>query len=90
MPHAISVSDLWRMTPEEQRRALLSLFEESRFQRGAALAVVDARLRMFEERYEIPSSLLSEALRSGRYPETAEVAEWLMWIGLRSRLAGQT
>ena len=53
--------------PAELRLAAISL------ERRLALKV-----RAFEERYELPSAELRQALRTGAIRETAEVAEWVV------------
>lgn len=54
-------------SPAELRLAAVSL------ERRLALKV-----RAFEERYELPSADLQQALRTGAIRETAEVAEWVV------------
>ena len=51
------------------------------------LAELDARLQMFEQRYELPSGHLPEALLAERLHDTADVSAWLFWAELRSELA---
>jgi len=50
------------------------------------LLALDARIRAFESRYELPTPNLQAALEAGRIPETAEICEWLFLASLRSRL----
>jgi len=40
------------------------------------------RVKRFELRYETPTSTMSEYVRAGKYPETAEVALWLQSAGV--------
>lgn len=54
---------------------------------GTYLAVLGARLRVFEQRYELPSSEVHQALERGVLRDTADVSEWLFWVDLRSQLA---
>jgi len=42
---------------------------------------LQARLDVFEGRYELPSSEVLDALRNGTLRETAEVSEWLVISG---------
>ena len=87
MPVTISSAALRQMTDEERTRALDAAFAESPEALANYLAVLDARLRVFEQRYELPTSTLPDALASGRLRDTAEVSEWLFWAHLRSELA---
>ena len=50
-------------------------------------AATTARIRAFEQRYEISSETLLDELRTGRRKETAEVAEWLFLLQLKSQEA---
>lgn len=77
------------MSDEERARVLESVMARSADVLGDYMTVLDARLRMFEQRYELPSSELETALASGRLPDTAETSDWLFWVYLRSDLAGQ-
>ena len=36
------------------------------------------RLRAFEERYEMPSAMLADALASGRVVDTEDVCDWVI------------
>jgi len=79
-----------RQMPEDERRAVI----EAAFiaDPGALrnyLTVLDARLRVFEHRYELPTARLAEALARGEVGDTADVSDWLFWAGLRSQLAGE-
>lgn len=50
------------------------------------LLALDARIRAFESRYELPTPDLLATLEAGRIQETAEICEWLFLASLRSRL----
>ena len=52
---------------------------------GAATA---ARIRAFEQRYEVSSETLLEELRTERRKETAEISEWLFLLQLQRQEAG--
>ncbi len=76
---------------------LMSEVERSRFLDAALgappevvneyILVLDARLRVFEARYELRSAELHEALASHHLPETAEISRWLFLAVLREHLA---
>ncbi|MDA1080339.1 MAG: hypothetical protein O2973_01485 [Gemmatimonadetes bacterium] len=53
------------------------------------LAVLSARLREFEHRYELPTAGLKHAMETGRLHETADVSKWLFWARLRDDLIAQ-
>lgn len=87
MPVTIPSAALRQMTEEERTRVLDAAFADSPEALANYLAVLDARLRVFEQRYELPTSALPEAMASGQLRDTAEVSEWLFWAHLRSDLA---
>jgi hypothetical protein len=53
-------------------------------------ADVSRRIREFEIRYEVPSRRMLEELRAGQRKETAEIAEWLFWLRVRTNESGET
>jgi hypothetical protein len=87
MPVTIPSAALARMTDAERARVLEAAFADAPGALANYLAVLDARLRVFEQRYELPTSALPEAMASGQLRDTAEVSEWLFWAQLRSELA---
>ncbi len=89
MPVTIPSAALRQMTEAERTRLVDSAFEWTPEALDNYLAVLDARLRVFEQRYELPSSALPEALATGRLHDTADVSEWLFWAHLRGDLAGK-
>jgi hypothetical protein len=77
------------MSEAERTRLLDAAFADSPEALANYLAVLEARLRVFEQRYELPTSGLPEALASGLLRDTADVSEWLFCAQLRSDLAGK-
>ena len=75
MPITIPSAALRRMTEEERARLLDPALAESPQALANYLAVLDARLREFEQRYELPTSALREAMASGQLRVTADVSE---------------
>jgi hypothetical protein len=76
-----------RQMPEDERtRFVDAALDLPREVLANYVAVVDARLSVFEKRYELPSSALADALGSGQLRDTADVSEWLFWAGLRHDL----
>jgi hypothetical protein len=51
--------------------------------------VLDARLREYERRYEMPSSELRQALKRRVLRDTADVSEWLSWWTSGASLPGK-
>jgi len=74
MPVTIPSAALRQMTEAERARLVDAAFDWSPEALENYLAVLDARLQVFEQRYELPSSALSEALSSGRLHDTADVS----------------
>jgi hypothetical protein len=87
MPVTIPSAALRLMTEAERERVLQDAFDVSGESLANYIAVLDAQLRVFEQRYELPSSALSDALAAGQLRDTADVSEWLFLARLRSELA---
>lgn len=87
MPVTIPSAALRHLSEAERTRLLDAAFDSSPQALANYLTVLDARLRVFEQRYELPSTALPEALASGQLRDTADVSEWLFWAHLRSDLA---
>ena len=90
MPVTIPSAALRQMTDAERARVLDAAFDWPQDALDNYLAVLDARIREFEHRYEMASSALSEAMLSGRLHDTADVSAWLFWAHLRDDLARKT
>jgi len=75
------------MSEAERERLLDAAFDASPEALANYVAVIEARLRVFERRYELPSADLASALASGQLRETADVSEWLFWAHLWGDLA---
>ena len=89
MPATIASADLRLMTDTERSRLLEAAFNSAPDALETYLAVLDARLRVFEQRYEMPSSVLGDALADGRLRDTKEVSEWMFWARLRDDLVAR-
>lgn len=90
MPLTIPSSALRHMTEAERAKLIEGAFAVSGEALANYLKVLDARLRVFEQRYELPSSELHSALTAGELRDTAEVSEWLFWVDVRSQLERKT
>jgi hypothetical protein len=89
MPYSIPSAALAQMSPEDLTRFLNAAFAANRSDWATFLSIIDARLRVFEHRYELPSSELVTALQSGALRDTAEVSQWLFWTEVRNQCARQ-
>jgi hypothetical protein len=69
------------MTPQQRDAVLARLMEEARAPSNGFPEAV-ARIRAFEDRYEMTSAELVVRLSDGRQKETAEVAQWLFWLSV--------
>ncbi|HEX5724436.1 MAG TPA: hypothetical protein VFX98_03170 [Longimicrobiaceae bacterium] len=88
MPLSIRLNDLADMDETEREEALSSLVEAAKTNGAAGRAVLNARIRRFEERYEISSDEMLRRLASGEMKETAEIAKWLFLLNAtRERVA---
>lgn len=83
MTYQLRLSDWGQMSPAEQEKQLEALTEASSEQEGAPLAVLNARIKRYEMRYEMTSEELKQRLRSGTQAETAEIAHWLFLLDMR-------
>jgi hypothetical protein len=83
MAYHVKLSDLANMPVEDSDRVLAELVQSAKAKRNGQRAVMDARIREFEIRYEMSSADLHERLRSGALLETAEIARWLMLLAAR-------
>ena len=72
------------MPAEDRERALAELVAMANSPENGQRAALNARLREFEQRYELSSTDLPEALRFGRIRETADISRWLFWLEVRA------
>lgn len=83
VPTTIRSADLRNMTEEERARVIDEAFEHADETEADYLAELDARIKEFEVRYEVPTSGLYEALAAGRLYDTADVSQWMFWADVR-------
>ena len=86
MPVSIPSAALRHMSDEERTRLLEAAFAAAPEALANYVTVLGARLRVFEQRYALPSSELPRALESGLLRDTADLSEWLFWADIRSQL----
>lgn len=75
------------MSVEERNRFLERVYAAPADSLRIYLTILDAQLRVFEERYEIESSELHDALGRGKLPDTREINEWLVLVDVRGQVA---
>ncbi|MBI3981726.1 MAG: hypothetical protein HY337_02360 [Gemmatimonadetes bacterium] len=75
MPATIPSAALRHVSDEERTRLLEAAFAAAPEALANYVTVLDARLRVFEQRYELPSSELPRALGRGLLRDTADVSE---------------
>lgn len=81
---SISLNTLRAMPAADRARALAELAANAAAPRNGQSAVLDARIRFFEQQYEMTSDELHQRLRSGQQTETADVAKWLFLLEARN------
>ena len=81
---SISLNTLRALPAAERDRALAELAANAAAPRNGQSAVLDARIRFFEQQYEMTSAELHQRLRSGQQTETADVAKWLFLLEARN------
>ena len=89
MGYHVKLADLANMPASDSDRVLNDLVKSAKAKRNGQRAVLDARIREFEIRYEITSEVLHERLGNGSMPETADIARWLMLLAARENRGGQ-
>lgn len=82
MADSIRVADLDAMNPAEREAALGRLVDQAMTPGNGQLAVATARVRSYEQQYEMTSAELVERLAKGLQKETAEIAKWLFWLSV--------
>jgi hypothetical protein len=88
MKHHIKLSELSSLTGKDQKRAMTELVNAARMKNGG-IALLDARLRKFELRYEMSSEELKKKCAEGKVKETAEIAKWLFLLDTRDAVKSQ-
>lgn len=84
MGYAIKTRELAGMMPGERTLVLEEVVAAAKAPRNGQAAVIDNRIRQFEERYERTSDELIRGLADGKIRETAEIAQWLFWLDIRA------
>ena len=78
----IRLSDFARLSEGERAAAVAEIAAAARARPNGELALVEARVRAFERRYEMPSAVMREQLGAGTLLETEDVVSWLMDLEL--------
>ena len=85
----VKLADLANMPTQDSDRVLGDLVKSAKARRNGQRAILEARIREFEIRYEMTSDTLHERLRNGTFQETAEIARWLMLLAARENRGKQ-
>jgi hypothetical protein len=83
--NTIRLSDLRAMSDEERKATLARVSAEANAPMNGQVAMIETKIRAYEERYEMSSDELIERLKSNEQRETAEIADWLFWLSVRAR-----
>ncbi len=84
MGYSIKASDLAAMSESERAIVLDELCAAANRPLNGQAAVMDARIREYEQRYEMSSRELLERLAAGVVHETADISRWLFWLDTRA------
>ncbi len=83
MAFAVKDADLFGMTEGQKESILNDLVAAAKAPRNGQALRIDARIRKYEIRYEMSSTELLRRLQANEQHETAEIADWLFWLGTR-------
>lgn len=84
MPNAIRLSDLRSLNAAERSAVLGRLAEDSFAKPNGRADYALARVRHYEEIYEVKSEQLGERLSSGAMKETSDIVHWLFCLKILS------
>lgn len=73
----IRSADLAALPPDEKKKALAALTNPSQEEKARTRAVLQARVRQFETRYEMTSEEMIDGLARGEVRDTAEINQWM-------------
>jgi hypothetical protein len=82
-------SELRKLSPDERRKVYAQLAEAAFATPNGEIEELNAELRSYEQRYELSSAHLVQALESGHLRETADVASWVITLRLRDHVVAQ-
>lgn len=83
MGYTVKLTELGQMTQNEQAEVLTELVASAQSKRNGQAAILSARIRTYEQRYEMSSSTLLAGLKHGGLKETADIATWLFLLNAR-------
>ncbi len=76
----VKLAELANMSTNESDRVLANLVSSAKSPRNGQKAILEARIRGYELRYEMSSAKMREGLLTGSLRETADVAKWLLTL----------
>jgi hypothetical protein len=80
MSHSVSLSDLHNMSREDRERELNEIITRAQAPRNGQRAIIAAKIRAFENRYDMTTAELVERLEGGQLRETADFSRWMFWF----------
>jgi len=89
MTHSVRIADLHALGPQERQAALARIVAEARAPANGQAVATLSRIREYERRYEMSSTVLLAKLASGEVRETAEIAEWLFCLRVQRGGGGE-
>lgn len=83
MAYTIKAKDLSGMSSVQRDRILGEIVAAARAPRNGQAEVIATRIERYEQRYEMRSEVLLDALAKNTIRETADIADWLFWLNVR-------
>ena len=83
---SVRLSELRGLSQEERTRRLSSLARAAFAAPNGEVEKLDARIRVFECKYEKRSDHMLQDFNEGKIRETADIASWLVLLRARDRV----
>jgi hypothetical protein len=77
---SLPLSELRKMPATDRETVLGDLIERAQASGNRQRAAIAARIRAYEERYDMSSEDLRAKLIDGRLEETREFSQWMFWF----------
>jgi len=79
MSRSVSLADLQGMSSADRERVLGDLVDRALEPSNGRRSAIAARVREYEEHYDMTSDELRAKLADGRLSETREFSQWMFW-----------
>ncbi|NHC36889.1 hypothetical protein [Scytonema millei] len=90
LARGVKLSELTATSAQDRERQVKRLFQDAltptEEQIKKQSEEINAKIRDFERRYEMPSVVMRQNLLEGKIKETADICSWLILLKLRNRL----